>query len=1276
MNRTTNTTWIGKLAKKWYRQGRYGARILAVFADHLPNEVDSALNNRLQDLTASMTRLTPLAVLLRADTFNDLLVNIAHQMVLLSSSTSPGMTDLPSTIRDAITAEIQELVDDEELIERLDLDPSDEPEALVAVSQAVVNLAWSPADTGLRHVLDRVRSGLAAKESNRRALECSSAGRVSVTSYDFDDDAMDSSTSSTGTASTAIWTQSQQPVSLQYLPTVTPVPNLSRAIVASELAMWRRLSHPNVVPLLAVCLVSRQPFTIVPEMTFGDLVTYARTTRSPDQHVRLLLETARGMAYLHSRKLRHGRLCGRAVMVDAAGTAKVGGFLSGSDYFASCNDDTESYSSVRWMGPECYDLYHHSTRYLESDVYAFAMVVYEVVSGRVPFHNLHGGGTWCDVLISRLVSDGVRPVRPLDYGHVAAASEVSDDALWALVEQCWRGDMAERPTFPMIVATLEALRDRPPHVTASVDGPMGSALGCTLGPGDSVSGQGVANSRDSLPAAAGSDSYDGLPADYYSSTFSETSDMVMVGHDHDRQEQKDTENFAELPSDIGDTSKAEFLPFQSVSQLLLELFPDLEFTSTEPSDQYLWEMRYEIASGTRSGIDFRCRTLTRTGAEILKRYMAGPLDSLFLDYVIFDDGALLQDLCAHLPRQLRKLSMNGVSSVKIAPALALHHPPQSLVYLNLGNNRLGDEGAKLIADVLPPTLRDLVLSSNEIDAPGARAIAARFPPSLVWLDFDRNCIDDKGAKAIAAKIPPRIQRLYLSANGLTDVGAWAVARAVPRSCVRVFFHGDNDGHHHHHPRRRQQEQQQQKRRISKKLPDSDMDQNLYLARLTAGTRALDASATARLGLTAATHDRDHDEGPDLPVDPPDDDGPLTPPIVMRRDGPARAAALRSGHPSNSGNPRHRPVPVVQAARAAARAAAASLSSSDLQALPPTAAAGYFIAEAAAETRARDAWAIQYLTGNAAGPTPKGWRAAASMFQRQRQQQRMQQRITLEPPSLVSLAIDALVRGPWSPPPPPAASHGLLPGSTALGTLAAATARASGDLARLGVNARTAVLDRVADGGNALVPVTTATIGLWADDPYAESLRMPGIAVPAAMLAAVLDPPGDAFSMSEDSVPDAWDDDDVEDDKGASWPPPPTPPPPYYTPLVSLSLPFAALPGQTVIQVLADSRRCQPLLHLDLTGLEFSRASDAGAALAKLSGALTHLESLDLHYCRWVSVRALAAVDWHGSGWRNMARLGIACCVTGGADEAQAVVEWIGSDRGAGRKWMIVETEIF
>jgi len=100
------------------------------------------------------------------------------------------------------------------------------------------------------------------------------------------------------------------------------------------------------------------------------------------------------------------------------------------------------------MSPELFSPEHfglkESSPTKESDYYALGMVIYEVLSGQVPFAPLR------EVVVISKILDDKRPTRPL-----GEEGRLFTDGIWEILEFCWKAQPRERITAKAVLLGLE-----------------------------------------------------------------------------------------------------------------------------------------------------------------------------------------------------------------------------------------------------------------------------------------------------------------------------------------------------------------------------------------------------------------------------------------------------------------------------------------------------------------------------------------------------------------------------------------------------------------------------------------------------------------------------------------------------------------------------------------------------------------------------------------------------------------------------------------------------
>ena len=117
---------------------------------------------------------------------------------------------------------------------------------------------------------------------------------------------------------------------------------------------------------------------------------------------------------------------------------------------------------MRWMSPELLALVQsgleNSRPTKQSDCYALGMVIYEVLSGQVPFASFNSHA------VTQKVMGGERPQRP----EGVLGAWFTDD-IWRMLNRCWATQPEGRPSIMVVLECLDQVSREPPPLPAGED---------------------------------------------------------------------------------------------------------------------------------------------------------------------------------------------------------------------------------------------------------------------------------------------------------------------------------------------------------------------------------------------------------------------------------------------------------------------------------------------------------------------------------------------------------------------------------------------------------------------------------------------------------------------------------------------------------------------------------------------------------------------------------------------------------------------------------------
>uniref|UniRef100_A0ACD5V7N3 Uncharacterized protein n=1 Tax=Avena sativa TaxID=4498 RepID=A0ACD5V7N3_AVESA len=222
-----------------------------------------------------------------------------------------------------------------------------------------------------------------------------------------------------------------------------------------------RIHHKNLVSLVGYCQDRNHLALVYEYMPEGDLQDKLRATSSSrpltwEQRLQIALDAAQGLEYLHfacKPALIHRDVKSRNILLSTDLVAKIADFgLTKVFGDSKTHITTEPVGTIGYLDPEYFRSFHISEK---SDVYSFAVVLLELITGRPPVVPISDSvrihiGEWVQ---QSLDHDTMESIVDAKMGGDYDINSVRKAANLAL--HCKREVSRERPTMAEVVAQLK-----------------------------------------------------------------------------------------------------------------------------------------------------------------------------------------------------------------------------------------------------------------------------------------------------------------------------------------------------------------------------------------------------------------------------------------------------------------------------------------------------------------------------------------------------------------------------------------------------------------------------------------------------------------------------------------------------------------------------------------------------------------------------------------------------------------------------------------------------
>ncbi|GAB2267810.1 Serine/threonine-protein kinase sty46, variant 2 [Dionaea muscipula] len=210
---------------------------------------------------------------------------------------------------------------------------------------------------------------------------------------------------------------------------------------AQEVFIMRKVRHKNVVQFIGACTKPPSLCIVTEFMSGGSVYDYLHKHKGTFKLPALLkvaIDVSKGMNYLHQNNIIHRDLKTANLLMDENEVVKVADF-GVARVKTQTGVMTSETGTYRWMAPEVIE---HKPYDHKADVFSYGIVVWELLTGKLPYEYL----TPLQAAVG-VVQKGLRPTIPKNTPPMLAE----------LLERCWQQNPTLRPDFSEILEILQQI---------------------------------------------------------------------------------------------------------------------------------------------------------------------------------------------------------------------------------------------------------------------------------------------------------------------------------------------------------------------------------------------------------------------------------------------------------------------------------------------------------------------------------------------------------------------------------------------------------------------------------------------------------------------------------------------------------------------------------------------------------------------------------------------------------------------------------------------------
>lgn len=232
-----------------------------------------------------------------------------------------------------------------------------------------------------------------------------------------------------------------------------------RSAFTQEVSVWHKLDHPNVTKFIGATMGTTELNIQTENGTFGMplnvscvvveylaggtlknfLIKNRRKKLAFKIVVQIALDIARGLSYLHTKKIVHRDVKTENMLLDKSRTVKIADFGVARVEAQNPNDMTGETGTLGYMAPEVLNGNPYNRK---CDVYSFGICLWEIYCCDMPYPDL----SFAEVTAA-VVRQNLRPDMP----------RCCPSSLANVMKKCWDANPDKRPEMDDVVAMLEAI---------------------------------------------------------------------------------------------------------------------------------------------------------------------------------------------------------------------------------------------------------------------------------------------------------------------------------------------------------------------------------------------------------------------------------------------------------------------------------------------------------------------------------------------------------------------------------------------------------------------------------------------------------------------------------------------------------------------------------------------------------------------------------------------------------------------------------------------------